>query len=266
VRKFLGSGHNDEINTNIYNMKMRREVEVCVISDVHLGSYGCHAKELNKYISSIKPKKLILNGDIFDGYVFNKNYFPKEHIEFVRNVLRLLKGGTEVFYLVGNHDDFMRHFDEISMLNLHKLDKLVLNIDGKVCWFFHGDVFDISMRGNFGKALAKIGGRAYDWLIVVNRLLNQFLKLFGKKPYSLSKKIKDSVKTAVKFVGDFEEMSCEHAIKQGYDYVINGHIHCPKIMEYKNEDGNVIYLNSGDWVENLTSLEYNNGEWKIYRY
>jgi len=67
-------------------------------------------------------------------------------------------------------------------------------------------------------------------------------------------------------MGDFEKMSCDHAIKQGYDYVINGHIHQPKIMEYKNDDGSVIYLNSGDWVENLTALEYNNSEWEIYQY
>jgi len=244
----------------------KREIEICVISDIHLGSYGCHAEELNNYIKSIKPKILILNGDIFDGYVFNRKYFPTSHFEFIRNILTLIKKGTEVYYITGNHDEFMRNFDEMSMLNLHKLDKLVLTIDGKNYWFFHGDVFDISMQGSIGKIVAKIGGQAYDLLIYLNKWINRFLKMIGKNPYSLSKKVKDSVKKAVVYVRNYEEMSCEHAIKQGYDYVVNGHIHQPSIRNFKNNEGSVIYMNSGDWIENLTSLEYQDGKWSIYKY
>jgi len=244
----------------------KRDLEICVLSDIHLGSYGCHAEELNNYIKSIKPKILILNGDIFDGYVFNRKYFPKTHFEFVRNIMTLIKKGTEVYYLTGNHDDFMRNFDEISMLNLHKLDKLVLTIDDKNYWFFHGDVFDLSMQGKIGKILATFGGQAYDLLIYVNKWINRLLKSIGKKPYSLSKKVKDSVKKAVTYVQDFEEMSCRHAIKQGYDYVVNGHIHQPSIRNFQNDEGSVIYMNSGDWIENLTSLEYYNGKWSIFKY
>ena len=244
----------------------RREVEVLVISDVHLGSYGCHAEELNRYIKSVNPKILILNGDIFDGYVFNRKFFPISHVEFIRNVLTLIKKGTDVYYLSGNHDDFMRSFDEISMLNLHKSDKLVLTIDDKKYWFFHGDVFDISMQGKLGKIISRIGGQAYDILILLNKVLNKVLKFIGKEPYSLSKKVKDSVKKAIVYIQDFEEMSCTHAIKQNYDYVVNGHIHQPTIRDFKNDEGSVIYLNSGDWIENLTALEYNNKEWSIYKY
>jgi len=244
----------------------KRELEIVVISDVHLGSYGCHAEELNHYIKSIKPKILILNGDIFDGYVFNKKYFPSSHVEFVRNVLTLIKKGTTVYYLTGNHDDFMRNFEEISVLNLHKLDKLVLTIDDKKYWFFHGDIFDLSMQGKLGKSLAVIGGSAYDFLIRINRWVNIILKFMGRKPYSLSKKVKDSVKKAIVYVSDFEEMSCRHAIRQGYDYVINGHIHQPCIREYRNDEGKVFYMNSGDWIENLTSLEFDGSEWTIYKY
>lgn len=244
----------------------KRKVKIVVISDVHLGSYGCHAEELNNYIKSIKPEILILNGDIFDGYVFNKKYFPSSHIEFIRNVFTLIKKGTYVYYLTGNHDDFLRKFEEIHTLNFCKLDKLVLEIDGKACWFFHGDVFDLSMQGKIGKTLSRIGGNAYDFLIRINRGLNRVLTFFGKRPYSLSSKIKSSVKSAVKYISDFEETSCKHAISQNYHVVINGHIHQPAIRTYNNENGKVLYLNSGDWVESLSSLEYNEGEWKIYRY
>lgn len=245
---------------------MRRKLKLVVLSDIHLGSYGCHAKELNDYLKSIEPEILILNGDIIDGYIFNKNYFPLEHFEVIQNILSFLKRGTEVYYIPGNHDDFMREFDEFTMENLHKVDKVVMELDGKKYWFFHGDVFDMSMQGKLGKTMARLGGQAYDMIILVNRFMNKILVGLNQRPYSLSKKIKDSVKSAVRYVSDFEKMSCEHAIKQGYDVVVNGHIHQPKIMEYKSDKGQVTYMNSGDYVENLTSLEYNNGEWRIYHY
>jgi len=244
----------------------KRKIDILVISDIHLGSYGCHAEELNEYIKSVKPEILILNGDIFDGYVFNKKYFPPSHIEFIRNVLTLIKKGVNVYYITGNHDDFMREFEEIEMINLHKLDKLVLSIDGNQYWFFHGDVFDISMQGKIGKTLGLIGGNAYDFLIRINRSFNKVLKLIGRPPYSLSAQVKKSVKKAVAYVNDFEEVSCKHAISQGYYAVVNGHIHQPAIRKYANENGEVLYLNSGDWIENLTALEYNEGKWSIYSY
>lgn len=245
---------------------MKRKIEICVISDVHIGSYGCHATELDNYLKSIDPKILILNGDIFDGWNFNKNYIKSEHIKLIRTFLKMLKDNTKIYYISGNHDDFMRNFDEISLLNLHRLDKLVMEIDGKSYWFFHGDVFDISMQGKIGKIVSRFGGQAYDLIIFLNKLINKFLISIGKKPYSLSKKIKDSVKKAVIYVNDFETMSCEHAIKQGFDYVVNGHIHQPTIREYSSKSGSVVYMNSGDYVENLSSLEYVDGKWIIFYY
>lgn len=244
----------------------QRSLDIVVISDVHLGTYGCHAEELNKYLKSINTKILILNGDIFDGYVFEKKYFDKHQLEFIRTILKIIKNDTTVYYLTGNHDDFLRDFDEINLENFIKDDKLVLTIKDKKYWFFHGDIFDISVQGKLGKFLTMIGGKSYDFIIYLNRKFNLFLKKINKKPFSLSKKIKDNVKTAIKFISDFEKISCEHAIDKEFDYVINGHIHEPKIVNYQNEKGKIIYMNSGDWVENLSSLEFDGVSWKIFKY
>jgi UDP-2,3-diacylglucosamine pyrophosphatase LpxH len=148
--------------------------------------------------------------------------------------------------------------------NLSLLNKLVLDIDGKKAWIFHGDVFDASI--NHAKWLAKLGGWGYDMLIVINRFLNWILEKCNKEPYSLSKKIKDNVKSAVKFITNFENVCTELAIENQYDYVICGHIHEPKISLVENEKGRTTYLNSGDWIENLTALEYNNKKWKLFKY
>lgn len=242
----------------------KRKVEVVVISDVHLGTYGCHAKELLTYLSSIKPKILILNGDIIDIWQFRKSYFPASHLNVIKKIISLSSKGTKVHYLTGNHDEFLRKFTDLHLGNLSLENKLVLELDGKKAWIFHGDVFDASITQ--AKWLAKLGGWGYDILILINRFINWILARFNREPYSLSKKIKNNVKSAVKFITNFENVCVELAIENGYEYVICGHIHEPKIELMENEKGETFYLNSGDWVENLTALEYNNKKWKLYKH
>jgi len=242
----------------------KREVEVVVISDIHLGTYGCHAEELLIYLKSINTKRLILNGDIIDIWQFSKSYWPEAHMRVVKHIMGLMAKGVPVHYVTGNHDEMLRKFVGFKMAPLKIVNKLVLKLDGKKAWIFHGDIFDVTMQNS--KWLAKLGAVGYDTLILINRLFNRISQSMGKDKLSLSKKIKNSVKSAIKFINDFEQTAADIAIFNGYDYVICGHIHQPEIKTIANKEGNVIYLNSGDWVENLTSLEYNQGAWKIYHF
>jgi len=244
--------------------KRKREVELVVISDVHLGTYGCHAEELLRYLKTIKPKRLILNGDIIDIWQFSKRYWPKSHMQVVKHIMGLLAKGTKITYLTGNHDEMLRKFKGFRIGSFQIANKKVISLQGKSAWIFHGDVFDVTMK--YSKWLAKLGAVGYDLLIHINSLVNFILKLFGRGKISLSKRVKDSVKQAVKFINDFEKTAAEIAIENGYDYVVCGHIHQPEIRKITTPKGEVTYLNSGDWVENLTALEYNQGEWSIYRY
>lgn len=245
-------------------MNLKRKVEIVVISDVHLGTYGCHAKQLLTYLNSIEPKKLILNGDIIDIWQFKKRYFPKSHLRVIKKIMDFAANGVEVVYITGNHDEMLRKFTDSEIGNISIVNKLVLNLDGKKAWFFHGDVFDISIQN--AKWLAKLGGWGYDLLILINGFVNWCLDKLGKERYSLSKTIKDSVKGAIKYINDFENVAMDLAIENGYDYVICGHIHQPKMIRKENKYGKTIYLNSGDWVENFTALEYQFKRWKVYRY
>ncbi len=244
----------------------KRHVDTVIISDVHLGTYGCHAKELHNYLKSINPKRLILNGDIIDVWQFSKRYFPKSHLKVVKYLMKLIAKGTEIYYVTGNHDEMLRRFDGFKLSNFELVNKVIIDLeDGQKAWIFHGDVFDVSMK--YSKWLAKLGSVGYDTLILLNRFVNFVSEhIFKQGKLSFSKKIKDSVKTAVKFINDFEVTVADIAIMHGYDYVICGHIHEPKIREITTPEGAVKYLNSGDWVENLTALEYNHGKWSIYSY
>src|SRR6195952_510965 len=243
----------------------KREVDIVVISDVHLGTYGCHAKELLKYLKSVKPKMLILNGDIIDIWQFSKSYWPEAHMKVVRRILKFVTEGVPVYYLTGNHDEMLRKFSDFNLGSFQLLNKVVLNIDGKKAWIFHGDVFDVTMQHS--KWLAKLGAIGYDSLILINGFANFISeKVFKKGKLSLSKKIKNSVKSAVKFINNFEKTAADIGISNKYDYVVCGHIHQPEMREIQNEEGKIIYLNSGDWIENLTALEHVNEQWSVYRF
>jgi UDP-2,3-diacylglucosamine pyrophosphatase LpxH len=243
----------------------KRKIDVVVISDVHMGTYGCHAEELLQYLRSIEPKLLILNGDIIDGWQFSKRYFPKSHFALIKEIMNFLYKGVQVVYITGNHDEVLRKYADAHIGHLTLTDKYILEIEGKKIWIFHGDVFDNTTKGS-AKILAKFGGKGYDLLILLNRAINYCLNKLGREKVSFSKKVKNGVKSAVKFINKFEQTIGALAIENGFDYVICGHIHQPCKKEIITAEGRVTYLNSGDWVENLTALEYHIGKWKIFQY
>ena len=242
---------------------MKRKVRLSVVSDVHLGTYGCHAKELKHYLESIAPEILILNGDIIDIWQFSKSYWPKSHMKVIRQILKLSENGTKVYYIPGNHDEMLRKFEGLQLGNIAVCNKVILELNGKKAWFFHGDVFDVCMQHS--KWLAKLGAKGYDLLILINRFVNFLLRKMGRRKISLSKRVKNSVKSAVKFINNFEITCANIAIENKYDYVVCGHIHQPEIREIETKEGKVTYLNSGDWIENLTALEYNKGKWELIK-
>ncbi len=243
----------------------RRSVELVVISDVHLGTFGCHANELVQYLRSIQPATLVLNGDIVDIWQFSKRYFPQSHMQVIKEIFSLLSLGTRVVYITGNHDEIMRRYSDLTIGQLELTDKLILELDGKITWIFHGDVFDRTTRGS-AKIIAKLGGYGYDLLILINRAINYLMSMAGREKMSLSKQVKNGVKKAVAWINNFEQTAAELAIENQYDYVICGHIHQPQQREIKTDKGSVTYLNSGDWIENLTSLEYDQRQCTIYQH
>lgn len=243
---------------------MKRELDIVVLSDVHLGTYGCHARELLQYLKSIKVGSLILNGDFIDIWQFRKRYFPKEHLQVIRRILKMSAHGTKVYYITGNHDDLLRRYTDFSAGNIHLRDKLILHLNQQKYWIFHGDVFDLTIQ--YSPYVARLGGKGYDLLIRLNRMINKLRMTCGRPPMSFAKKVKNRVKEAVKFIADFEQTAIRLAREEGFDYVICGHIHRPQMRTVEEDGHTVTYLNAGDWVENLTALEYSGGCWSIYEF
>ncbi|UTJ06444.1 UDP-2,3-diacylglucosamine diphosphatase [Arcobacter roscoffensis] len=232
------------------------------ISDIHLGTRFSKAKKLLDFLKHNESENLILVGDIIDGWAIKRKFvWPQTHSDVIQKVLKKARKGTNVHFITGNHDEFIRPFVPLVLgdsLNIsNELD--YKGINGKKYYITHGDFFDsITMTK---KWLAILGDYGYDLLLYLNAALNFTRQKLGiKKYWSLSKYVKDSVKSSVSFINDFESVLSNHAKNKGYDGIICGHIHKAEIRDI---DG-IEYLNCGDWVESCTAIvETFDGEFKI---
>jgi UDP-2,3-diacylglucosamine pyrophosphatase LpxH len=235
-----------------------------IISDLHLGAGGSKAEEVTSFLKTYSCKKLILNGDIIDAWQLKKyGTWKRKHTMFFKRVLKMIEqNNTRVIYIRGNHDDFL---DQIIPLRLGKNFQIrkdyILQSGTQRYYVTHGDVFD-SITSNM-KWLAYLGDVSYTFLLWLNKFYNKYRAWRGLNYYSLSQKIKHSVKMAVSYITDFEEKLTELARSRSCDGVICGHIHQPAIREI---DG-IKYMNSGDWVETLSALvEDFDGNWSLLYY
>ena len=223
-----------------------------IISDVHLGTRDSKAKELISFLKATRCKKLILNGDIIDGWALRGKHgrWMPDHTKLIRTMLKKIeKQGTEVIYLRGNHDDILERFLPIDFGNLQIKDEYIHETPLGKYLVVHGDGFD-SVTTDY-RWVAWLGSVAYEFLLKLNRFYNRWREFRGKPFYSLSKEIKRRVKSAVSFIGRYEDQLTQLAKHRKCSGIICGHIHTPAD---KQLEGGIHYLNSGDWVESLTAV------------
>ena len=241
---------------------MKRNLDILVISDLHLGTYGSEADEVLAYLDTINANKIVINGDFVDIMLFNKRFWPSSHMKVIKYFLDLISQGKEIYYVTGNHDELMRKFLNFKIQNFKIVNQIVLDTAKGKVWIFHGDVFDFSIQTQW---LTKLAGFLYDYMIIFISWINKkIMRPLGRKRLNFSKTIKSNVKTAVQYFANFEMKAAEVAQKNGYKYVVCGHIHTPKIESFNINGEEVIYMNSGDWLESLSSLEYADNKWSIY--
>lgn len=232
------------------------------ISDIHLGTRFSKSKVLLEFFRKYESENLYLVGDIIDGWAIKRKFhWPQSHSDVIQKILRKSRKGTNVYFVLGNHDEFLRSFAPLVLgERLHVIDSIVhKGIDKKSYYVVHGDFFDtITMTK---KWLALLGDKGYDLLLHVNNLLNITRRKLGIKSYwSLSKYVKQNVKKSVNFIIDFEEILSDYAKRNDYDGIICGHIHKAQMDTING----ISYLNCGDWVESCTALvEHFDGRWEI---
>ncbi len=244
----------------------KKEYRTIVISDVHLGTSHSKVEEVCEYLASVRCRKLILNGDIVDGWHLQKgnkkNSWKKKHTAFFKQIIRMMESdNTKVVYIRGNHDDFLDSVAPFRFANIRVLNFYILKSNNKRYYVTHGDIFDSVTTGM--KWLAKVGDIGYSILLRLNKFVNKRRLRKGLPYYSLSQQVKKQVKQAVSYVSGFETELVKLARSKKMDGIICGHIHQAANETFQG----IHYLNSGDWVESLTALtEDHEGNWEIYHY
>ena len=239
-----------------------REIEVAVISDIHLATHACNPRMVLKYLKSVQPKILVLNGDIIDSWRFSRNYFPKPQLKVIRQFIKMMEKGVQIYYITGNHDEFLRKFNQTEIGKLKIVNQLILDLDGLKTWIFHGDIFDNTIHKT--KWLAKLGAGAYGLLTLFNKIVNRILKWSGNSEVIIYKSITNYLTKENLNLSKFETAIGNAAISQGYQTVICGHTHIPKEKVITIQEVTVKYLNCGDWVEHFTATEYFDGCWHLH--
>lgn len=244
-------------------MNLTTDFKTIVISDVHLGTRGSKAKEVSRFLKQYSCENLVLNGDIIDGWQLKKSgSWKRKHTRFFNRVLKMIENNnTKVFYLRGNHDDFLDQILPLQIGNLSIQNDMIYESKGKKFFITHGDVFD-SVTSNF-RWIAYLGDIGYTFLLWLNRQVNYHRRKRGLSYFSLSQYIKGKVKSAVSYIDEYETELAKMARSRGCEGIICGHIHK---AENRTIEG-IIYLNSGDWVETMSALaEDHDGNWQLIYY
>ena len=232
------------------------------ISDIHLGTHGCQADHLIKFLKNNTCENLFLVGDVIDGWrLKNRWYFPQNHVNVIRRIFTAAKRGANVYYILGNHDEVFRKFlsfgIDIGRIRIvNELD--YVGIDGKKYLIVHGDAFDKLMTD--GKWLMHIGDTLYNMAVMINTKFNTIRGWLGMEYWSLSKWLKKNTKQALNYIHRYEDHVAEHCEKHGYDGIVCGHIHTAEMRKISG----IMYMNCGDWVESCTAIvENHDGVWRM---
>ncbi|MFO1148819.1 MAG: UDP-2,3-diacylglucosamine diphosphatase [Alsobacter sp.] len=241
----------------------RNSVRTLFLSDVHLGTKGCQAEFLLDFLRTVETDTIVLVGDIIDGWRLKAGwYWPQLHNDVIQKLLRRVRKGARILYVPGNHDEFLRDYEgsHFGGVEIHR-ELVHRTADGKRYLVLHGDKFDVVVRNV--KWLAHLGDWAYDWAIAVNVVVGWTRRRLGLPYWSFSGWSKSKVKSAVSFIGAFEDAVVSEARKHGVDGVICGHIHHPAVRDIEG----VRYVNTGDWVESCTAVvEHHDGRLELIRW
>ncbi|MFY0614565.1 MAG: UDP-2,3-diacylglucosamine diphosphatase [Hyphomicrobiaceae bacterium] len=233
------------------------------ISDVHLGTRASQAAYLIDFLRNNDADTYYLVGDIVDFWRIKRGaVWPQSHNDVLQALLGKVRCGARMIFIPGNHDEGLRDYCGTQFGGIEIVRNAIFETaSGKRYLVIHGDEFDVVVR--YARWLAFLGDRGYQLTLALNVPLNFVRRRLGLGYWSLSAYLKGRVKSAVNFIGDFENSLSEEAARRNVDGVICGHIH----RAASKQIADVHYVNTGDWVESATAfVEHADGTLELVRW
>lgn len=234
------------------------------ISDLHIGTTECKVDLLLDFLGKHVAQTLYLVGDIVDlRHIGKSRRWLKGHERPILKLLDLI-AATHIVVLPGNHDRVMRHFPEFNAPNVQFChEALHESASGRRYLVHHGDRMDGEIRTDVAEWKVDLACFFYYGLLLGEHRLNLMRLKSGRALRRYVGGLKSRLGFWLRYVQRYETAIIAEARSRGVDGVICGHIHVPKLRQ----DDGLIYMNTGDWVENCTALvETWDGAFKLIRW
>jgi UDP-2,3-diacylglucosamine hydrolase len=207
------------------------------------------------YLREAKIDKLIIAGDLFDVWYEYKMVIPKPYFTTLAKLKLIAEKGTEIVYLVGNHDFKFRDFlqKELSAKIYQESYKFTHN--EKRFFVSHGDEHTSNdIRYHILKSIFR-----NPFINAIFELLHPDIGLpWGRWMSRSSRKKKISIEKKMRLEKGLTDFA-KQKLAEGFNYVIMGHIHQPKIIEF---DAGT-YINLGDWINYCSYLLIEDGKLEL---
>lgn len=216
---------------------MQKELDICILADLHLGTMGSNPIELLKYLKSIKPGLLIISGVFINPDQFEKKYFSRKTLMIVHQIMQMALAGTKVVLVTGAGNEGLKRFTGVNIGNVHLRKEMLLKLRGKqylVC------TYPLEKKSSRGESIP-----------IWEKITGFFLMQKSDKNFTKNNASKQLIKYAFS-KGVSALISCE-LNSSGFDKATQG-------------NSTLELLNPGSWDQSLTSLEFSGGQWEHYTY
>jgi UDP-2,3-diacylglucosamine pyrophosphatase LpxH len=241
----------------------RLSVRTLFLSDIHLGFRHARVRELNEFLAGIDAERIVLVGDIVDALsLARRAFWTSEHTRVVRTLLARQRAGARLVYIPGNHDASLAMLAQMlqGQFEVHR-EWVHRTARGERLLVLHGDQFDESMP--CPRWLSHLGDLAHGLTVHASHTVNNMRRLLGRPYWPFAERLKLMIGVSQRYIERFEHLASQHALSQGYDGVVCGHIHRANLRRI----GEVLYCNTGDWVETCSALvESERGELSLLRW
>jgi UDP-2,3-diacylglucosamine hydrolase len=233
------------------------------VSDAHLGGYpeveATSIPLLHSLLEEILSRKgdLYIVGDLIDFWIEYSSVVPRKPFKVLARLSSMVDAGCRVAYVAGNHDFWMGDFlsDEVGLETYPEY--LETTIGGRRFYISHGD--GVATTGDTGYRTLK--SFLHNPLVTATfKALHPDIGLFLARRFSQS-----SRKRSSSLDEDNEHLLhsfTKKKARQGFDYVILGHMHKP----YTFEAGGATCLVVGDWISHFTYGLFNDGKLELKHY